>query len=69
MMRFLSSLFGCAHQRCTFPITSRKGSAETAPNRRADGTYIVCLNCGREFPYDWKLMKVMTGRAGAANVA
>jgi hypothetical protein len=22
-------------------------------------TYIVCLDCGKEFPYDWQKMKVV----------
>jgi hypothetical protein len=24
------------------------------------GTYVACLDCGREFPYDWREMKVIT---------
>jgi hypothetical protein len=24
------------------------------------GTYVACLDCGREFPYDWQEMKVIT---------
>lgn len=24
------------------------------------GTYVVCLECGREFPYDWQEMKIIT---------
>jgi RNA polymerase subunit RPABC4/transcription elongation factor Spt4 len=24
------------------------------------GTYVACLDCGREFPYDWQGMKVIT---------
>jgi len=53
MFRFVTSLFGCAHARCTFPITATKpGQAST--------TYVVCLDCGKEFPYDWERMKVVT---------
>jgi hypothetical protein len=22
---------------------------------------VVCLDCGKEFPYDWKTMKVVSG--------
>ena len=57
MRTFIASLFGCAHARCTFPITATK----SAENRHAK-TYIVCLDCGREFPYDWERMKVMRSR-------
>jgi RNase P subunit RPR2 len=28
----------------------------TANNRH--GTYVVCLDCGQEFRYDWKAMRV-----------
>ena len=26
------------------------------------GTYVVCLDCGKEFAYDWKEMKVLDAR-------
>lgn len=45
---FLDMMFGCVHERTTFPQTQKK------PLR----TYIVCLSCGREFPYSWEEMKV-----------
>jgi hypothetical protein len=53
-----ASLFGCGHRRTTFPITrGRKfpgAQATTAPNR----TYVACLDCGKEFAYDWKSMTI-----------
>ena len=52
MYSFLS-LFRCSHSRTTFPIT-RKRSAASAINR----TYVVCLDCGKEFDYDWKAMRM-----------
>jgi hypothetical protein len=55
------ALFGCWHKRMSFPLTSKKGQ------RRSDaatqtGTYIVCLDCGKEFPYDWKNMRVLSAQ-------
>ncbi len=52
-------LFGCWHRNYSFPITSKPG------HRRCDaalvtGTYVVCLDCGKEFPYDWRAMKVVS---------
>lgn len=44
----LNSLFGCSHDKTTFPIT---------PNRRGR-TYVACLGCGKEFDYDWKTMQM-----------
>jgi RNase P subunit RPR2 len=60
MFRFVASLFGCPHRRCTFPITSSKkaGAGSQANGRGSHATYIVCLECGQEFPYDWKRMKL-----------
>lgn len=52
MFRFVASLFGCAHRRCTFPRTAKKAGAVLS-------TYIVCLDCGKEFPYDWQEMKIV----------
>jgi hypothetical protein len=57
----LESLFGCGHRRTTFPLTPRRG----APGRKA--TYVVCLDCGREFTYDWAEMRV--GEPVASRVA
>ena len=39
----LNSLFGCSHQRTTFPLTPSRKMATTS-NRH--GTYVVCLDCG-----------------------
>ena len=50
-------LFGCWHSNYSFPITAKHGSRRGAA--RVTGTYVVCLDCGREFPYDWKTMKVV----------
>ena len=50
-------LFGCSHKRCTFPITVR-GKLRRSEAASVTGTYVVCLECGKEFPYDWQAMKV-----------
>jgi RNase P subunit RPR2 len=51
----LDSLFGCSHRRTTFPLTPSRKMASTT-NRH--GTYVVCLDCGQEFRYDWKAMRI-----------
>lgn len=55
---FMDILFGCWHSNYSFPITSKHGTRNKAA--RVTGTYVVCLDCGREFPYDWKAMKVVS---------
>ena len=52
-------LFGCLHRNYSFPITAR-GKRRTGA-AAATGTYIVCLDCGKEFAYDWQQMKVVSG--------
>jgi hypothetical protein len=54
----LNALFSCSHQRTTFPQTPARTSAYQAPGAMRNGTYIVCLDCGKEFAYDWKSMQV-----------
>jgi hypothetical protein len=54
-----ANLFGCHHRNTTFPISTRTGTRRTGA-ARPTGTYIVCLDCGREFPYDWKQMRVVS---------
>ena len=49
LQSILNSMFGCSHQRTTFPMT---------PLRKSNGTYVACLDCGKEFTYDWKTMRV-----------
>jgi hypothetical protein len=55
--RFLDSLFGCAHGHYSFPITVKKG--RRTPAASVTGTYVVCLDCGKEMAYDWKQMKIV----------
>lgn len=52
----IDSIFGCSHRRTTFPITPSRNSRRAEGSRR--GTYIVCLDCGKEFDYDWKEMHI-----------
>jgi hypothetical protein len=55
---FLDVLFGCTHKRLSFPITS-KPAQRRSKAAMATGTYVACLDCGKEFAYDWDQMKVL----------
>ena len=62
MFQFVASLFGCTHHRCTFPMSTRnlqqaKQDGESAVAKPSPKTYVVCLDCGKEFAYDWQRMK------------
>ena len=55
----MNTLFGCGHQRTTFPITLRRSYAGSAAVSGSVGsTYVACLDCGKEFAYDWKAMRI-----------
>ena len=60
-MSLFDMVFGCSHQRCSFPITVR-GKLRRSPAASVTGTYVVCLDCGKEFPYDWKEMKMVSAK-------
>ncbi|MBV9573425.1 MAG: hypothetical protein JOY93_05180 [Acidobacteriales bacterium] len=56
--KLLDTFFGCSHSRYSFPITLRSKSLRRVGSS-INGAYVVCLDCGKEFPYDWKQMRVM----------
>jgi hypothetical protein len=58
--RVVDALFGCWHHRYIFPITIKKGPRSRAAF--ATGTYVVCLDCGKELPYDWMQMKIVSAQ-------
>ena len=49
----LNLLFRCSHRRLTRPITPVSEIAQ--PHGE---TYVVCLDCGKQFAYDFKEMKI-----------
>jgi hypothetical protein len=58
LSRLLNSMFGCWHTHYSFPITIRAGKRRS-PAASITGTYVVCLDCGKELPYNWREMKVI----------
>ena len=56
----LNLVFRCSHRRLTRPVTpvSKAGVPHGA-------TYVVCLDCGKQFSYDLKEMKVGKPLAGS----
>src|SRR2546421_2138986 len=57
----LASFFGCSHQRTTFPITPKRPGARK-------GAYVTCLNCGKEFAYNWEQMRMEEEPIAVASV-
>jgi hypothetical protein len=46
----LTWLYGCQHQRTTFPLTPRGETDRQSPT-------VTCLDCGRQFEYSWEAMR------------
>lgn len=47
------NLFGCAHRRLTRPITPVNKAGVPSGD-----TYVVCLDCGKQYAYDWDHMRI-----------
>ncbi|MCC6860659.1 MAG: hypothetical protein IT158_18980 [Bryobacterales bacterium] len=66
-MKLLNFFFGCQHRRTTFPLTPARKSPAQGGQRH--GTYVVCLDCGGEFAYNWQEMRVEEPVRTSATVA
>jgi hypothetical protein len=53
IISILQNLFGCSHKRLTRPITPVK-----KPGVPSGETSVVCLDCGKQFAYDWNHMRI-----------
>ena len=48
----------CSHRRTTFPQTLRQTACGRAAAAEAPRPYVACLECGKEFPYNWERMRI-----------
>lgn len=51
--QIFGNLFGCAHRRLTRPITPVNKAGVPSGE-----TYVVCLDCAKQFAYDWDHMRI-----------
>jgi hypothetical protein len=58
LSKVLDAMFGCRHSHYSFPMTIRAGSRRSGGAVRT-GTYVACLDCGKELSYDWSEMRVV----------
>jgi predicted transcriptional regulator len=69
--RLFDALFGCWHHNLSFPMTAKSAKRRTLA-ASLTGTYVVCLDCGKEFAYDWHEMRIVeesTSPAGVRDLA
>ncbi|MGA9527878.1 MAG: hypothetical protein WBS24_07180 [Terriglobales bacterium] len=64
LAKLMDTVFGCHHARYSFPLTIRAGTRRANAGMRT-GTYVTCLDCGREFNYDWQRMRIDSSQAGS----
>jgi hypothetical protein len=58
-LKIMDMLFGCWHKRLSFPMSSRRGQRRASAACQT-GAYVVCLDCGQEFAYDWQRMRIVS---------
>jgi hypothetical protein len=58
--------FGCHHRRISKPFAAARASQtsssdqwESLDKETGGGHYVVCLECGKKFGYDWARMKMI----------
>ena len=70
--KLVGAFFGCSHNHYSFPITIRSSSrtkSRPSPAASLTGMYVVCMDCGKELPYDWQEMKVIDSPSQARQYA
>ena len=57
---------GCRHRHTSLPFSSASTTGRTSRQEQWDriapsdtGPYVVCLDCGKHFDYDWSRMRVV----------
>lgn len=58
----------CSHRKISqpfaaasvLPVSRTAGAQWDAPSSSSSRHYVVCLDCGRKFEYDWVNMRMMT---------
>jgi hypothetical protein len=59
LLSILDAVMGCSHRRTSFPMTMpREANAAQRSDVTRNGAYVVCLDCGKEFAYNWQEMRI-----------
>jgi predicted transcriptional regulator len=60
--------FSCRHRHISQPFSAEMGTSDASsvdwnPVQSVKaGHYIVCLDCGKHFSYDWSKMRIVKGQ-------
>jgi hypothetical protein len=59
--KLFDAVFGCSHNHYSFPRSAGlRGGLRRIGAASLTGTYVACLDCGKELPYDWEAMKIVS---------
>jgi hypothetical protein len=64
LMGLADWLCGCRHRKTTMPMTLRPDVIVSGRQSAQEGTYIVCLGCGRHLAYNLRTMSVANRWSG-----
>ena len=57
------SILGCPHTHLSFPmVTEATPKAKPPASAPRPQPHVTCLDCGREFWYDWQQMRRLAAR-------
>ena len=59
LRQYLDMFLGCPHQHLSFPVITQQDRDLHGPDVQP---HVTCLDCGREFWYDWKQMRQTSER-------
>lgn len=59
MIDSLFNPFRCKHARTTFPMSPVRKKSADGRNEATAEMYVVCLDCGKQFSYDWENMRIV----------
>ena len=55
--------FSCRHSNISHPFAAAAARSSAhddwEPVSSSDGHYVVCLDCGKKFAYDWSSMRIV----------
>jgi hypothetical protein len=55
-----NTLLFCSHRRISFPMTIRRKPQAISGVPCRNRTFVICLDCAKEFSYNWEEMRIET---------
>ncbi len=52
----------CSHLNCNFPTIAKKPGSVSLDGEPRTAACVICLDCGKEFLYDWELTRLASAK-------